>query len=254
MKNIFRAVISLTALLLFSCTGPQATPPHPGAPPLSLTGFDGGAFSISQYKGKVVILNFWNTKCLLCIKESSTLVPLQSKYRDRGIAVVGIAYEDEAVNLSKVAGQIKINYPVALGDSSEIQAFYGVRELPALVMIGRDGRIYSKHNEYMPAALLESEVEQLLAGEADREINGFQAAKQNSTSETMSAKVAEIDPARTEIAALNPVERKTFEDDLQAINCTCGCNKNFLSCQRSGMKCQLRTAAIQKELNKIKGR
>jgi hypothetical protein len=181
-------------------------------------------------------------------------VALQNKYRDRGIVVVGIAYEDKAATLSEVAKQVKINYPIVLGNSGEIQSLYGVHAPPALVMIGRDGRIYSKHNEYLAATQLESEAEQLLASETGREVNDFKAAAQNSTTETMLAKQPESDPASAEIANLNTVERKTLEDDLQTMNCTCGCKKNYLSCMRSGMKCQLRAAAVQKELNKIKSK
>ena len=251
MKHIFSGLISLA--MVFMVSGQQATPHHPAAPPLSLTDLQGSAFSLSQYQGKVLVLNFWNADCLLCIKESATLVAFQNKYRDQGIAVVGVAYKGDAANLFEVAKQIKINYPIVLGKTTEIQSLYGIHELPALVMIGRDGRIYSQYHEYLPEASLESGVGQLLAAKDGREVVGFRAALQNSTKEATPAKRAEEDPANAGIDGLNSAQRKTFEEDLQATNCTCGCKQTFLGCMRSGMKCQLRTAAITKELGKIKG-
>lgn len=241
------------AAVLFSFgAGPQTTTLQPSAPQLSIHDLHGNVFSLAQYTGKVVVLAFWNTKCLLCIKELSALEVLNKKYGNRGLAIIAIADKNDAVSAFEIAKEMKITYPIGIGNDNNIRKLYGIREFPSIVVIGRDRRIYSKHNEYTPAALLGSEAEELLVAKDDREVREFQPAQPNTTTESVSSSEPENNPVTAEIAQLDPVDLKTFEEDLKAIKCTCGCNQNILSCQRSGMKCQVRAPVIQTELNKIK--
>ncbi|PYU48384.1 MAG: hypothetical protein DMG53_06845, partial [Acidobacteria bacterium] len=116
---------------------------HPAAPTISVPDISGHELDLTSYRGKVVVLNFWVTWCEPCRAEIPELVELQTRYRDRGLAVIGIAMEDDLTSVQAACKQLNINYPVALGDK-KLSAVFGGVGFPTTFVIGRDGRIYSK--------------------------------------------------------------------------------------------------------------
>ena len=112
------------------------------APEFQLEDLGGRTVRLSDYRGKVVLLNFWATWCPPCRAEMPDLVRLQKENESRGLQIIGItypAYIRKAVR--RLARQLKLNYPILYG-SRELGAKYDVGEvLPATIVIDREGKI-----------------------------------------------------------------------------------------------------------------
>jgi thiol-disulfide isomerase/thioredoxin len=124
---------------------------------------DGKSVSLSSYKGKVVLLNFWATWCGPCKAEIPGFVELQDKYKDK-LVIVGFSVDDTAEKAREYADQYKMNYPILLGEGREdVQEAYGpIWGIPASFIISKDGRVCRKHLGIAPKAVFEKEVVALM--------------------------------------------------------------------------------------------
>jgi len=124
---------------------PHANPGGlPVAPLFSLQDLDGAALNLADYKGKVVLLDFWATWCGPCRSEIPGFVDLQNRYRDQGFQVIGVSVDESAKPVRKFREQYRMNYPVAMCDRNVRQLYGGLSGIPTTLLIGRDGRVYSK--------------------------------------------------------------------------------------------------------------
>jgi peroxiredoxin len=125
-----------------------ASPAVEHRPAFSLPDLGGTVRRISQWDGKVVLLNFWATWCPPCRKEIPGFIELQERYGPRGFQVVGVAIDD-ADKVQDFADTMGINYPNLIGDleAIDIAKSYGDRlgSLPYSVVIDRSGRIVHSH-------------------------------------------------------------------------------------------------------------
>ena len=128
-----------------------------------LKDLDGKEVSLSSYKGKVVLLNFWATWCGPCKAEIPGFVELQEKYRDQ-LTIVGYSVDDTAELAKKYAAEYKMNYPILLGEGREdVQDAYGpIWGIPASFIISKDGTVCRKHMGIAPKAVFEKEVVALM--------------------------------------------------------------------------------------------
>ena len=124
---------------------------------------DGKDVSLSSYKGKVVLLNFWATWCGPCKAEIPGFVELQEKYKEQ-LVIVGFSVDDTAEKARQYAKQYKMNYPILLGEGREdVQDAYGpIWGIPASFIISKDGRVCRKHLGIAPKAVFEKEVVALM--------------------------------------------------------------------------------------------
>lgn len=137
--------------------------PNPSvAPQFSATDINGGSLNTSDYKGKVVLVNFWAAWCTPCTAEVPQFIALQKKYQDQGLQVVGISVDDDPEVLLHFYRKYQMNYPVLPGDLKIADAFGGVLGLPTTFLIGRDSRIHGKHNGATDFSVIEREVVALL--------------------------------------------------------------------------------------------
>ena len=120
--------------------------------------------TISAYKGKVIVLDFWATWCDPCKLEIPGFIDLQNKYGARGLQFVGIQVEDSPELLKPFADEYKINYPVLKGTDRDdvVDAFGPIFGIPTTVVISRDGRICRKHPGYTKKDVFEREIKALL--------------------------------------------------------------------------------------------
>jgi thiol-disulfide isomerase/thioredoxin len=120
------------------------------APDVTLKDLDGKDVSIAQYKGKVVLVNFWATWCDPCRFEIPWLIDMQQKYSAKGFTVLGVAMDDEGRSVVApfvekerfdVNGtKSQMNYPILLGNDAAADKFGGLLGYPTSVLIGRDGK------------------------------------------------------------------------------------------------------------------
>jgi thiol-disulfide isomerase/thioredoxin len=131
-------------------------------PDLSFTDLNGNSIHTADYKNKVVLVNFWAAWCVPCAEEVPQLIALQKKYQGQGLQVIGFSVDDDAQELLSFYRKYRMNYPVAPSDINLAGAFGGVLGLPTTFVIGRDGRIHTKHTGATDFSVLEQEVAALL--------------------------------------------------------------------------------------------
>lgn len=115
------------------------------APAFALKNAQGKTVRLEDYKGKVVLINFWATWCGPCQSEMPELVKLQKKYAAKGFQILGVTYESEKpLAVNRVAKKFAINYPLLFG-SEELSKQYRIEEvLPVSIIIDGEGKIQSQ--------------------------------------------------------------------------------------------------------------
>ena len=123
------------------------------APEFALSDADGRTVKLSDYKGKVILLDFWATWCGPCKFEIPGFVELQTKYGKHGLQVIGVSVDDTVKQLQPYVAEYKMNYPVlqGLGHNDVQDAFGPIWALPISVIISRDGKICAKHAGLPPS-------------------------------------------------------------------------------------------------------
>jgi thiol-disulfide isomerase/thioredoxin len=151
-----RIITIIAALLMFSLAA-YAQNAQQQAPSLMLKSIQGRTLSLSNYKGKVVLLNFWATWCPPCRAEMPELVRMQREYGARGLQIIGITYPPQTLSeVRRFVRQLKVNYPVALGTKETKALFDESETLPLTIVIDREGHIA----ERIEGILLPEEFEQ----------------------------------------------------------------------------------------------
>jgi thiol-disulfide isomerase/thioredoxin len=115
---------------------------------LTLKDIDGKDVRLADYKGKVVLLDFWATWCVPCKVEIPIFIDLYNRYKSQGFEVVSVVLLDRFANAKPYAAKMQMNYPVLDGDPQQdtIDDAYGpLFGLPMSFLIGRDGRLCQKH-------------------------------------------------------------------------------------------------------------
>jgi len=154
----------LAGLLLFPMVAVVAQSP---SPPISLrlTTIQNRRFSLADYKGKVVLLNFWATWCPPCRQEIPDLIKAQREYRDRGLQIIGITYPPEKVSeVRRFARKLGMNYPVAIGTKASKTQFTSSETLPITIIIDRDGTVRDVTEGIMYPEEFDQKVKPLLSG------------------------------------------------------------------------------------------
>lgn len=127
------------------------------APDFTLTDANGNPVQLSDYRGKVVLLNFWATWCGPCTIEIPWFIEFEQEYKSRGFEVIGVSMDEDGWKAIKpYIAEHKVNYRVLLGNDSVTQLYGGVESLPTTFIIDRDGKFaFAPHvglagkNEYL---------------------------------------------------------------------------------------------------------
>ena len=151
----------------------KLTGDRPMAPPFSLTDLNGRKLELSDHKGKVVLLDFWATWCGPCRIEIPGFVKLQERYRDQGLVVIGVSLDDSPEPVREFYREFRMNYAVAMGDERVPELYGGIIGLPTTFLIGRDGRIHSRHIGATDVSVFEEEIKELLAASGSEGAAGF---------------------------------------------------------------------------------
>jgi peroxiredoxin len=146
-------VAAAGAILLVACStsGPARAAVKPEkdrkkAPEFKLQDSMGRTASLADYKGKVVLLNFWATWCGPCKIEIPWFAEFEQKHKDQGFAVLGVSMDEEGWDIVRpYLNHHKVNYRVLLGDDSVAALYGGVDALPTTFLIDREGRIAAVH-------------------------------------------------------------------------------------------------------------
>ena len=162
------AVAGLLAIgsLLFGQDRPAATATEQTgqpAPGWKLKDLDGREVTADQFKGKVLVVDFWATWCAPCLEEIPGYVGLQKKHRDAGLVIVGVSVDRRGPNhVKQFAKEHGIDYTLVMADDEIADAFGGFDAIPTTFLISRDGRILHRKTGAMPTAEYEKLVQAAL--------------------------------------------------------------------------------------------
>jgi len=180
---------------------------RPYAARFSLVSITGQKIDLADYKGKVVLVNFWASWCPHCRRMIPSLVGLHDQYYSKGLRIVGIAVSDHKQAVEEFYQHGNISYPIAIGDAYTRRLYGGVSGLPTTVLIGRDGRIYSRfEGEPRDIGTLEERIKRLLA----RPAGNPEANQQTVAQATPPNEPAVTSPAIV-VGASSPVPAATSE-------------------------------------------
>jgi len=128
----------------------------------TVTDLSGAAISLSQFRGKVVLLDFWAVDCGGCKVEIPWYVAFDKTYRDKGLALIGIDMYGESPDMVKTfMEKAHMNYLVAIGSDALRERFH-VEEMPLTLLIDRSGRIALSHAGIVDRTLFEKDIQELL--------------------------------------------------------------------------------------------
>lgn len=132
----------------------------PLAPDFSLFNTEGELVNLSDFKGKVIILNFWATWCGPCKMEIPGFVKLQKKYKD-DLVIIGISLDQRGENVVlPFMERFKINYPILYGDSKVVRDYGGIQGIPTTFVIDRNLVIQRKYIGYRSDELFKKDIEE----------------------------------------------------------------------------------------------
>jgi peroxiredoxin len=161
---------ALIALWSAGCSSPagriesqvRSAAERKAAPNFTLKDEDGKSVQLSDYRGKVVLLNFWATWCGPCKIEIPWFVEFERKHKDQGFAVVGISMDEDGWQVVKpFVSDAGINYRILMANDSVAQLYGGVDSLPTTFIIDRDGRIAAVHVGLVSKSSYENDLKQL---------------------------------------------------------------------------------------------
>jgi len=133
------------------------------APDFALKDADGKLVHLSDYRGKVVLLDFWATWCGPCKIEIPWFKELERKNKSRGFAVIGVSMDDDGWDVVKpFVRELGVNYRVVMGNDSTAQLFGSIDALPTTFLIDREGKVAATHVGLTDKKDFDDGVEQLL--------------------------------------------------------------------------------------------
>src|ERR1039457_3735390 len=122
------------------------------APEFTLKDSNGQTVHLADYKGKVVLLDFWATWCGPCKVEIPWFMEFEQQFKARGFAVLGVSMDEDGwTSVKPYIVKQKINYRILLGNDQVGDAYGGVESLPTTFVIDRDGRIAARHEGIEPS-------------------------------------------------------------------------------------------------------
>lgn len=130
----------------------------------SLETLEGTELSLQDYRGKVVLVNFWATWCAPCRNEIPDIQAAYEAYQDDGFVVLGINVEESRQQLEPFVAELGMTYPVLLDETGQVLKMYRAIGLPTSVILDRDGVIQVRHVGFVTAAQLERYLAELLPG------------------------------------------------------------------------------------------
>jgi peroxiredoxin len=179
------AIVAATLGLVVCCSPTRPSRPvvrddsqRKRAPDFALKDANGKLVHLADYRGKVVLLDFWATWCGPCVIEIPWFTEFQRKYKDRGFEVLGVSMDDDGWKvINPFVAKRKINYRVVLGDDKTGDQYGGLEALPTTFVIDRNGRIASVHVGLAGKKDFEDAIEKLL--EAPAGVTGNSAVSAN---------------------------------------------------------------------------
>lgn len=130
-------------LMLLPCVTAHASDMVPGslAPSFTLKSLKEKNLSLQEYRGQVVMINFWATWCGPCRQEMPALNALYEKYRHAGFVLLGVNVDAEPANAARMVDSLRVTYPILFDRDKKASVLYQIKAMPTTVLIDRDGKV-----------------------------------------------------------------------------------------------------------------
>ena len=219
------------------------------SPAIVMTDLDGRSISSTDWRGKVIIVNFWATWCPPCRAEIPDLVALQTKYGDR-LQIIGVSQDEGPIEpVRRFAAEHRVNYPIVMMTPELEKAFPGIRALPTSFVIDREARVVQKHVGMLNARVTEMETRSLAGLPVNASIEQVEKSQLNKLENA--AQATEI--PGVDLASLTPAKRTAALQKLNTDPCTCGCENTLAKCRIDDPKCTTSLPLAQKVVQEIAG-
>ncbi|MGI9234414.1 MAG: TlpA family protein disulfide reductase [Woeseiaceae bacterium] len=143
---IFGLVVSILAASSLASSGMEGQP----APDFALKSSSGENLRLSEYRGDVVMINFWATWCGPCRQEMPLLDELYTRYQRVGFNLLGVNIDDDSRRAMKMIDELGVNFPVLFDARKEVSKLYSVEAMPVTILVDREGNVRHVHHGYKP--------------------------------------------------------------------------------------------------------
>ena len=120
------------------------------APDFALKSSTGANLRLSEYRGDVVMINFWATWCGPCRQEMPLLEELYGRYQRVGFNLLGVNIDDDSSRAMRMAEELGVSFPVLFDARKEVSRLYEVEAMPVTVLVDREGTVRHVHHGYKP--------------------------------------------------------------------------------------------------------
>jgi peroxiredoxin len=120
------------------------------APDFVLKSSTGNNLRLSEYRGDVVMINFWATWCGPCRQEMPLLDDLYGRYERVGFTLLGVNIDDDSRRAMKMIEELGVKFPVLFDESKDVSKLYAVEAMPVTVLVDREGMVRHVHHGYKP--------------------------------------------------------------------------------------------------------
>src|SRR5215471_12761297 len=221
------------------------------APAFQLDMLDGKPLRVADYKGKVILLNFWATWCGPCRAEIPDLVGLQNKYKDQ-LQIIGLVVDDDDREaIRKFVEKFRINYPVAIATDELRNDYGGIPALPTSFILDAEGRVVQRHEGLRDPVLYEAEIRSLLGLPIGNvKVETFEDAGQIFLKHADRA----TQLPGVDFSKLTPEQRTVALHKFNAESCSCGCQYTLAQCRIWDRNCNVSKEATTKIILALAGK
>ena len=145
-NSLIGLVFTVFAASSLASSGMEGQP----APDFALKSATGENLRLSEYRGDVVMINFWATWCGPCRQEMPLLDELYTRYQRVGFNLLGVNIDDDAAGALRMVQELGVNFPVLFDSRKEVSKLYEVEAMPTTVLLDREGRVRHVHHGYKP--------------------------------------------------------------------------------------------------------
>jgi peroxiredoxin len=143
LLGLMFSVVAATSLAASDLTGKAA-------PDFALKSSTGENLRLSEFRGDVVMINFWATWCGPCRQEMPLLDELYQRYERVGFSLLGVNIDDDSRKAMNMISDLGVNFPVLFDSAKEVSKLYQVNAMPVTVIVDRDGTVRYVHQGYKP--------------------------------------------------------------------------------------------------------
>ncbi|MGC8784910.1 MAG: TlpA family protein disulfide reductase [Armatimonadota bacterium] len=148
---IYVLTVLIAALVIYAFQPPKQMGEGDTAPNVTLNLLNGETKSLADYRGKVVVLDFWATWCAPCRFTMPKMIQFHNRHREQDVVVIGVAVDvTSRAEIEQFVREMGVNYPIAVDGDATAKSAYQIKSLPTLFIIDKEGNILRRMEGYDP--------------------------------------------------------------------------------------------------------